>query len=115
MKKLTKIIAAALILLLAVVVITGCGKKKETKKETATSTNPLVGTWVDEKETFTYEYKADGTAVMNGKEATYSIEGDTVTIKYNDNTKLYKYKYTVNNTSLTLENEEGTKFEYVKK
>ena len=112
MKNLTKKLLVFLVLLMSVVMLTGCGKKNEENKE---ASNSLIGTWVDENETYTYEYKEDGKAVMNGKEATYSIEGDTLTIKYEDSTKLYKYKYTVNNTSLTLENEEGSKFVYVKK
>ena len=111
MKRLTKAIIAILIILATVLTVTGCGKKNEEKKET----NPLVGTWVDEQGTYTYEYKSDGTAIMNGKEASYSVDGETLTIKYSDNTKLFKYKYTVTNTSLTLENEEGTKYVYVKK
>ena len=110
-RKIIKAIIAILIMLTIVITITGCGKKKEEEK----TTNKLVGTWVDEEETFTYEYKEDGTALMNGKEATYSIEGDTLTIKYNDSTKLYKYKYTLTDTSLTLENEDGNKYVYVKK
>ena len=105
--KLTKIVVSFLMLFLIVIMITGCGNKTEDKK--------LVGIWTDEKETFTYEFKSDGTAIMNGKEASYSIEEDTITIKYNDSTKLFTYKYTINNTSLTLENEAGNKYVYVKK
>ena len=115
--KLTKIIIAIFIFLATILMLTGCEKKQDVKTETKKEENSasIIGTWVDEQETYKYEYKEDGTAIMNGKEAKYTIEGDTLTIKYDDTTKLYNYKYTLNNTSLTLENEEGTKYVYVKK
>ena len=115
--KCIKLLIVFILLLTTIAMVTGCEKKQDVKSEAKNEENSasIIGTWVDEQETYKYEYKEDGTAIMNGKEAKYTIEGDTLTIKYDDTTKLYNYKYTLNNTSLTLENEEGTKYVYVKK
>lgn len=104
MKKTVKTLILMAILVLTILALAGCGKSVE---------KTIVGEWTKGSSTFTYN--KDGTAVMNGTDAKYKIEGDKLYIEYPNISKTYEFTISIEDNKMTLTGKDGKKSEYIKK
>lgn len=105
MKRTLKAITISIILILGIVLLTGCGTK--------TASKGIVGTW--KKGEGEYTYNNDGTALMNGREAKYSVTEDSLSLNYDNVSKTYKFKVEINGDTMKLTSEDGDTSEYTRK
>ena len=105
MKKMLKVLGLSLILILGVILLTGCGKNNEKKA--------IIGTWT--KGEGEYIFNEDGTAIMNGRMAKYSMQDKDLYIEYDGLSKAYKFTVETDNDKMKLTSEDGDISEYTRK
>lgn len=83
----------------------------------ACGSNPIVGTWVEDTDTFGFTFKDDGDASANMYENemyefTYRIEGDKLIITYDDTETVNSF--VIDGDTLSITNSSGETMEYHK-
>ncbi len=89
MKKIGILTILAVVLVSMVLVFTGCGE------EGAKGGNGIVGSWTYPNTTYTYIFNADGTGSYAGKDFTYELDGDKISILYDGNTDPFVSTYSI--------------------
>lgn len=107
MKKFIKVFSIALITCVA---LAGCGKKKD----------PIVGKWTYESmDSIYYVFKEDGTGsyTFGGatKKFTYKIDGNKLSIKYEDTTASFDTTFEIKDDKLNVKDSFGSDTIYNKK
>ena len=99
MKKYLKLLVVA-VLFVGALFITGCEKKKEEAKD------PIIGSWKHEYSDYTYTFNEDGTVKYVGygsvNEGTYKVDGNKISILYQGNTVPMETTFTIEGDTFTI-------------
>lgn len=94
--------------LLAVVlclVVVGCGKKEG-----------LVGTWrYGSSDTFQFVFNEDKTCSYAGRNCTYTVDGDKLSILYDGDTTSFDTTFKIEDDKLTIKDSLGSDVVYTRK
>ena len=100
-----KILLAVAVVFASVLLLTGCGKKVD----------PIVGTWVYGSGSYEYVFKEDGTGSYAGRDFTYEIKDDQLSILYKGDTAKYETTYKIEGKTLIIKDSFGSDVKYEKK
>jgi len=99
---------ALLILLVAVLLLVGCGKKEEEKPK-----DPIVGEWA--YFSYVYKFNEDKTCSYYGRNCTYEINGDKLSILYEGDTAPFETTFKIEGNKLTIKDSLDKEVVYTKK
>ena len=111
-----KFVTLLLVAILSTTVLAGCGTGNGSGNSGLTQTErDIVGVWEYEGGGYIYEFKADGTGTYTIIDSvltfTYTIEGNVVTLVYEDDVPL-EVEFELNGDSLTMKDSFGNDIIY---
>ena len=113
-----KILAVLLILALSCAALASCGtsdkKGSEAEAVPADPAKAIVGTWTYETGGFTYTFNEDGTGDYCGMAFTYTVDGNKLSILYENNTAPFETEFEITGNKLNVKDSFGSDTIYVK-
>ena len=86
--------------------LTACNNNNESAASTAAS-NSIVGSWTYPNSTMTYVFKEDGTGSYYGRDFTYTVDGENLSILYNGDTISFDTTYEIKDNKLNVRDSFG--------
>ena len=86
--------------------LTACDNNESSTSTTAS--NSIVGSWTYPNSTMTYVFKEDGTGSYYGREFTYKVSGDKLSILYNGDTISFDTTYEIKDNKLNVRDSFGS-------
>ena len=116
MKKTVRIVLSAMLLLAMLVVLTACGGDSNKEPEPVDPAKAIVGNWVyGSNSRYEYEFKEDGTGSYAGRNFTYTIDGDKISILYEGDSVPFETTFSIDGKKLDVKDSLGNSTIYNKK